>query len=56
MITYDDLVRAGGIIDGRKYRYVLDFFHDRVLRILLSDLGTTAVYDPESWKVVKIKK
>jgi len=53
-------IRNCGTYDTRNYRYVLrdeynveDGFYERIVRIPLEFLDTTATLDPENWETVK---
>lgn len=48
---FDKIVRAGGVYDTKKYRYIIDTSTKEIKRIPLDKLDTAAAKD--SWVVIK---
>ena len=48
--------RNGGILDTRKYRYIIDTMTGECKRIKLVYLDTTAALDKNNWEIVNCQK
>lgn len=52
-ITFEQIRRNGGCYDTKKYRYIIDTMTWEIKRTLITNLGTTAMLNPDVWEIVK---
>lgn len=45
------IIQSGGILDTAKYRYKADA-DGKIRRANIADVGTTAIFQPDAWKIV----